>query len=218
MVPEGDYTITARGVDQHDQVTTTPTVRHAKVTHPAGNAAPVAKFTYVCPPSGQPTASKNICEFDGRTSTDENAATLSYAWTYTLNGVNSTTTGPKPIRTFTAPGTYTVQLIVTDEWGTPSAATTQQVTITEPSGNLAPTPVINPPACNGLVCNFSGVGSADPNPGDTFSYNWDFGDLTFSTSTSPSHTFAQSGTYTVKLTTTDGWGKAASTTRTVTVP
>jgi len=33
---------------------------------------------------------------------------------------------------------------------------------------VAPTPVINPPACAGLVCNLSGVGSADPNTADTF--------------------------------------------------
>ena len=41
------------------------------------------------------------------------------------------------------------------------------------------------------TCNFSSVGSADPNPGDTFSYLWNFGDGTAtSTSSSPSHTFA----------------------------
>jgi PKD repeat protein len=68
------------------------------------------------------------------------------------------------------------------------------------------------------VCNFSGVGSADSNVGDTFTYLWDFGDLTSSASTSPSKTFAAAGTYTVKLTTTDGWGKSSFVTRTVTVP
>ncbi len=60
------------------------------------------------------------------------------------------------------------------------------MTITEPAGNVAPTPVINPPACTGLVCNFSGVGSADPNTGDTFTYLWNFGDGT-ATSTLVGH-------------------------------
>ena len=78
--------------------------------------------------------------------------------------------------------------------------------------------MINPPVCSGLVCNLSGAGSADPNTGDTFTYRWDFGDGTaVSTSQAPNHTFPAAGTYTVTLTTTDGWGKAASITRQVTV-
>ena len=71
-----------------------------------------------------------------------------------------------------------------------SAPVSQTVTITEPPGNVAPTPVNNLPACSALVCNFSGVGSADSTVGDSFTYLWDFGDATpTSTSTSPSHTF-----------------------------
>jgi PKD repeat protein len=78
--------------------------------------------------------------------------------------------------------------------------------------------VINLPSCNGLVCNLSGVGSADTNAGDTFTYLWNFGDGTAtSTSSAMSHTFPAAGTYTVTLTTTDGWGKAASITRVVSV-
>ena len=84
---------------------------------------------------------------------------------------------------------------------------------------MAPNPVINPPACVNLLCNISGVGTGDPNTGDTFTYRWDLGDGTAqSTSTSPSHTFPAAGTYTVTLTTTDGWGKVGTTTRIVTVP
>jgi PKD domain len=85
-------------------------------------------------------------------------------------------------------------------------------------GNVAPTPVINQPACTALVCNLSGVGSADPNTGDTFTYLWNFGDGTpTGTSSAMSHTFPAAGTWTVTLTVTDGWGRAASTTRQVTV-
>ncbi len=217
VVPPGAYTISVRGMDNHDQVTAVPSVRHVTVTHPPGNTAPVAKFTNTCPAPGQAATATNVCEFDGRTSTDENAATLTYAWTYTL-GTSSTGTGPKPIRTFTAPGTYTVQLIVTDEWGIASAPVTKTVTITEPTNNVAPTPVLNPPSCSGLVCNFSGVGSVDSNVGDTFTYLWDFADGTpTSTSSAMAHTFPAAGTYVVRLTTTDGWGKASTVTRSVTV-
>jgi large repetitive protein len=92
------------------------------------------------------------------------------------------------------------------------------VTVSAPAGNAAPTPVIDPPACTGLVCNVSGVGLADPNTGDTFTYLWNFGDGTpTSSSSAMSHTFPAAGSYTVTLTVTDGWGRSNSTTRQVTV-
>ncbi len=206
VVPPGAYTIRVRGIDNHDQVTAVPSERHATVTHPPGNTAPVANFTISC--------LQNVCTYDGRSSTDENAATLAYSWNYG----NGTGSGPLPKRTYTTANTYTVTLTVTDEWGIASAPLSKTVTITEPTNNVAPTPVINPPSCSALVCNLSGVGSLDNNTGDTFTYLWNFGDATAtSSSTSPSHTFPAAGNYTVSLTTTDGWGKAATVTRVVSV-
>lgn len=205
VVPEGSYTVLVRGVDVHDLVTAVPAERHVSVTHPPGNTAPTASFTVSC--------AENVCTFDGRSSTDENAPTLTYSWVYG----NGSGTGPLPTRTYTAPGDYAVTLTVKDEWGL-TATATQTVTITEPSGNVAPTPVINPPACSGLVCNVSAVGSSDPNSGDVVRYLWDFGDGTpTSTASATAHTFPLAGTYTLTLTTTDGWGKSSTTTRQVTV-
>jgi large repetitive protein len=202
------YTVLVRAVDQHDQVTPVPLERHVTVTHPPGNQPPVASFTV----SGCPQT--NVCTFDARGSTDENAPTLSYTWNF---GNNTTGSGPLPTRTYTAAGTYSVVLTARDEWGA-TATATQTVTITEPTNNVPPEPVINPPSCAKLVCNISGVGSADPNTGDTFTYLWNFGDGTpTSTTSAVSHTFPSAGTYTVTLTVTDGWLKAKSTTRTVTV-
>jgi len=212
VVPPGAYTVRVRGVDNHDQATAIPSERHVTVTHPEGNTAPVANFTVSC--------NQNVCTYDGRSSTDENAATLTYAWNYG----NGTGSGPLPTRTYTSANTYTVTLTVKDEWGLTSAPATQTVTIVEPTNNVAPTPVINQPACSNLACNFSGVGSADPNVGDTFTYLWNFGYNNpttgvpaTSTSSAPAHTFPAAGAYTVTLTTTDGWRKANSVTRQVTV-
>ncbi len=206
VVPPGNYTVRVRGIDNHDQVTPVPSERHVTVTHPDGNNAPVADFSISC--------NQNDCTYDGRSSTDENAATLAYAWNYG----NGTGSGALPTRTYTTANTYTVTLTVTDEWGIASAPVSKTVTITEPTDNVAPTPVINPPACTSLTCNFSGVGSADSNAGDSFTYKWDFGNTAVSTSTSSavSRTFPGPGTYTVTLTTTDGWGKLNSVTRDVT--
>ena len=213
-MPPGDYTVKIRGIDNHDQATTPPAERHVTVTHPPGNTAPVADFTVSCPAPGQAATATNVCEFDGRTSTDENAATLAYSWNYG----NGTGSGALNTRTYTTANTYTVTLTVTDEWGATSAPVSKTVTITEPTDNVAPTTVFNPPSCRSLTCNFSGVGSADSNTGDTFAYKWDFGTTPASTSTSsaPSKTFPGAGTYTVTLTTTDGWGKASSETKVLT--
>ena len=174
------------------------------MTHPPNNP-PVATFTVSC--------AANVCTYDARGSTDENAATLTYSW----NFGNGSGSGPLPTRTYTSANTYTVSLTARDEWGVTSTAT-QIVIISEPPANAAPNAVLNPPACSGLSCNFSAVGSSDPNPGDTISYRWVWGDGTAnSTSTSPSHTFPSAGTCTVTLTVTDGWGRLTTVTRDVTV-
>jgi len=205
-IPNGAYTVRVRAVDNYGQVQPVSRDVHVTVSGPPGNVAPVASFTVSC--------TQNVCSFDGRGSTDENAPTLTYAWNF---GNGRTGTGPVPTHTYTSANTYTVTLTVRDEYGL-TGTTTGTVTIVEPAGNVAPTPVINPPSCVALVCNISGVGSADPNTGDTFTYLWNFGDGTpTSTSSAMSHTFPAAGTYTLTLTVTDGWGDAASTTRTVIV-
>ena len=64
----------------------------------------------------------------------------------------------------------------------------------------------------------SSAGTADSNTGDVITYAWDWGDGTpLGTGATPvAHRYAAAGTYIITLTATDGWGKAASTTRTVT--
>ena len=219
VVPPGAYTVKVRAIDQHDLVTTDPPARNVTVEHPPGNTAPVAvQADPVCPAPGQPVNPSNVCQFDAKSSTDENATTLTYQW----NFGNGTGTGPNPKRTYTAPGTYTVTVTATDEWGAVSAPVSKTVTITEPAGNVAPNPVINSPNCAGLTCNFSAVGTVDPNTGDAVTYLWNFGDPTTGvnntrTGSSGAHAFSAPGEYTVSLTATDGWGKATTITRLVTV-
>ena len=82
---------------------------------------------------------------------------------------------------YAADGTYTVTLTLTDAWGK-AASITRNVTITEPATNVAPTPVISPVACAARACTIYGVSSSDPN-GDTFTYLWNFGDGTATSTT-----------------------------------
>ncbi len=206
VIPDGAYRVRVRPIDNHDHF---PEYREVNVTvtGPTGNVAPVANGTVTC--------TANVCTFDGRGSTDENPSTLTYAWNF---GNGRTGSGALPTNTYTSAGTFTPTLTVRDEYGLTSLMTLPPVTIVEPASNQPPTAVITTPTCLGLTCNFSGATSSDPNPTDTRTYLWNFGDGgSTSTSSAPSRTFATAGTYTVSLAVTDGWGKSHTTTRTVTV-
>jgi glucose/arabinose dehydrogenase len=60
-----------------------------------------------------------------------------------------------------------------------------------------------------LSVNFSSAGSTDPE-GQNLTYLWAFGDSTTSTAANPTHTYAQSGQYTARLTVSDGIDTAQS--------
>jgi PKD repeat protein len=205
VIPPGAYTVLVRPTDHVDQIGETRTATGVVVNHPPNNA-PVA--------SGSVDCAQNVCEFDGTASTDENPTGLTYQWTY---GTAGSATGPKPVKTFTAPGTYDVTLTVKDEWGA-TASTVIPVSITTPTGNLAPAPQLTR-LCSGMSCAVSGAGTLDPNSGDVVSYSWNWGDGTSpSTGQTGSHAYLAPGTFTIQLTVTDGWGASATTSTQVTVP
>lgn len=100
--------------------------------------------------------------------------------------------------------------------GTSGGNFTDQFTITKPAGNLPPTADFTSTTA-ALVANFDAGNSTDPD-GLIASYSWDFGDGTPPGSgRTPQHTYANAGTYPVRLTVTDDDGVTASVTRDVTV-
>jgi PKD repeat protein len=206
VIPAGTYTVVVRPIDARDQIGEARTATGVLVTQPP-NAPPTAHVTYSC--------NQNVCTFDGRTSTDENASSLTYSWRF---GTQGTATGPLPTKTFTAPGSFPVTLTVTDEWRVSTTSGAQNVAIVEPPGNDAPVPTFAQ-SCIDLTCSVSGQGSVDPDPGDVIRYSWNWGDGTpLRTGASPAaHVYAAPGSYTITLTTTDGWGNSASTTRNLTL-
>ena len=207
IIPDGSYRVLVRPVDTHGQVPDLAREVTVTVSSPPGNTAPVA--------AGSVSCTENVCTFDGRASTDNNAATLSYEWDFGDGGDddNALTTN-----TYTTPGDFVPTLTVTDEYGLVSTVTLAPITIVEPAGNLAPTAVSTTPTCVGLVCSFSGASSTDPNETDDLGFAWDFGDgVGTDDDDSPSYTFAAAGTYTVTLTVTDGWGRTGTDTVNVTV-
>jgi glucose/arabinose dehydrogenase len=84
-------------------------------------------------------------------------------------------------------------------------------------GNASPSAVLGATPTSGLTplrVQFQASGSTDPD-GDALSYEWDFGDGTHSTARDPEHTYTERGTYTARLTVSDGRG--LSDTETVTI-
>jgi glucose/arabinose dehydrogenase len=86
------------------------------------------------------------------------------------------------------------------------------------SGNQPPVAVASANPTSGpapLAVTFSSAGSSDPE-GQTLSYAWTFGDGGTSTAANPSHTYTQAGSYTARLTVSDGTNSALSPTITIT--
>src|SRR4029077_21156084 len=102
---------------------------------------------------------------------------------------------------YTAGGTDTVRVTVTDkDNGVGSAKTPVPVTV-DPSPPTASAG--GPYAGNeGAAVTFNGSGSSDPQ-GSALTYAWTFGDGTTRTGASPTHVYADNGSYTVSLTVTD---------------
>lgn len=72
-----------------------------------------------------------------------------------------------------------------------------------PPDNQPPVSVISTPVVSGLTVALDGSGSSDPD-GDVISHSWDLGDGQSATGVNPSHTYAVGGTYTIRLTVSDG--------------
>ncbi len=168
------------------------------------NAAPTAAFS---------STSKDLkASFDGTGSTDSDGTIASYSWDFGDNTTNGT--GASPDHTYSAAGTYTVKLTVTDDGGA-TASVSHDVTVTAPV-NAPPTAAFTSSSSD-LKATFDGTGSTDSD-GTIASYSWDYGDNSAADSGSkPSHTYATAGTYTVKLTVTDDGGATDSVSHDVTV-
>ncbi len=128
-------------------------------------------------------------------------------------GDGNTATGNSVTHSYSQSGTYTVTFTATNEGSTDSGTCTVRV--------------IAPPEIVTITANKTTVSTCDDDPSITFSanvrgdapltYRWDFGDGTpTSNQASPTHTYANVGTYTVTLTLSNAGG-SDSRTMTVTV-
>ena len=129
-------------------------------------------------------------------------------WTF---GDGGTGLSPNWTHTYSAAGTYTVELRVDDRFEASTISKPVTVAVNQP-----PTAAFTS-SCPLLSCTFTD-GSTDAD-GRVVAWSWDFGDGATSTSQNPSHTYDAGATriYTVRLTVTDDGGKTASVSTSVTV-
>ncbi len=160
------------------------------MSKPLTVAAPVASFS-ADKASGTAPVTVNFAD----TSTGTIA---SRAWDL---GDGTTSTAQSVAKTYSAAGSYTVKLTVTNASGSSTATKTISATASAPVANFiaSPTSGIAP-----LSVTFS-----NSSTGTVASYSWNFGDNTTSTVQNPTKTYSNSGTYTVTMTATGPSGSSA---------
>jgi len=171
-------------------------------------APPICLFSII---PASPTV-YDIVTFDASDSHDPDGGGLSYNWMF---GDGGTASGRVAEYQFMNGGTYTIYLAVQDDEGQTSSCE-QTLVVEGPAAAFTYSPH-NPTTQDGVQFHDQSHDLA----GDIVSWSWDFGDEGFSSDQHPLHTFAEPGTYLVRLTiTSDGPGQQSAThsaTRTVQV-
>ena len=158
---------------------------------------------------------------DGSASSDlNNDYPLAYAWRITSAPAGSTAslagdTTATPSLTPDKPGSYTVELIVTDSRGLSSTPDTAMVTAlnSAPVARAGSDQTVDA----GATAQLAGAASSDPN-GDPLTYQWTMGtkpagssaSLSGATSSAPSFVADASGEYVITLVVTDPYGASSS--------
>lgn len=174
---------------------------------PTPNNPPVADFSFQ-PATGSAPLTVN---FDAGASTDPDGTIAAYDWIF---GDGQTASGRTVVHTFQTPGTFTNSLTVTDNLG----ATNTKVKNLEVI-NKAPVPAFtmsSPSLIVTVKIDFDAGSSYDPD-GTIAHYDWIFGDGWSAQGQRFSRVFTRPGTYVLKLTVTDNFGKKASLTKTFTL-
>ena len=187
---------------------------------PASSADLKADFSIspTDPTSGQ------LVTFNANLSVAPGALITSYDWDFG-DGVivNGQTSFVITHTYFTVTGnTFTPRLTVHDSVGRTNTNATHTVAVKAGTDPVARFTVSPNPATVGAVVTFDGVASTPTAPKTISFYQWDFGDgsaivTTTAPTTSTTHSYAATGTYTIRLTVIDSAGLSAATTHTLLV-
>jgi PKD repeat protein len=196
---QGTYTVTLTVTDgDGGSATATETVV-------VGNAAPVITSTTI--PSNGVEGSPLSLSAAG---TDVAADPLTWSWNF---GDSTSGSGSSVSHTWVEDGTYTVTVTLSDgDGGTDTATGT--VTIANAAPVISATTFGS--GDEGDVIPFS-VAFTDAGLLDTHTIAWDFGDSSSGAGSSPTHVYADDGSYTVTVTVTDDEGATDTATGTAVI-
>ncbi len=202
----GTYTATFKATDK-DGASSTKSVT---ITVGVTNKPPTASAS-ASPTSGiAPLA----VQFTG-SGTDSDGSISSYSWDF---GDGTTSAEQNPSKTFSAAGSYTITLTVTDNGGATGKSTTV-VSATNPPTNQSPTATLSSDVTSGttpLTVSFT-VGYTDPESA-AGTYSLSAGDnsaaktgsINSGATATVSVTYSTAGTYTATVTVTDNLGATAT--------
>jgi PKD repeat protein len=179
------------------------------VTHSVSvTAGPVANYSFT-----QNTCFGSTVQFTDNSQTNGAGAISSWLWNFNdpTSGANNTSTQPNPSHIFTAAGTYSVTLTITNINGCTNAVSKSVVIVALPVANFTATA-----PCLGTATTFTDT--SIPNATSIATWDWDFGDgSVHATTQNPTHTFALAGSHSVILTVTNSNGCVHAITKTVQV-
>jgi|GEM_PF-1995069 len=160
------------------------------------NMPPVAEFSE----SASIVYTGEVIDFDASGSYDIDGYIVSYSWDF---GDENTDSGVTVSHSYVDDGEYTVTLRVVDNRGATGSKTAVMLVKNRP-----PVAALTTSATildKKEIVTFNASGSYDPD-GTIIAYSWDFGDGITATGVNVSHSYPESGAYTVTLTVTDDDG------------
>jgi gliding motility-associated-like protein len=158
------------------------------------NPSPVAAFTIA-------DDCMNIAANINNTSSITSGSIATYAWNF---GDGNTSSSQNPNYTYTADGTYTVNLIVTSNLGCTDTFTTPTIryAIPTPDFTVSDVCVYDPISLN----ETSSINAPDV----LTSWNWDLGDGNTGAGATANYTYANAGTYNINMVVTSANGCSAN--------
>jgi PKD repeat protein len=161
----------------------------AYITLPINVIGPIANFSSPTPASCAPS----VVEFF-----DNSTSAVSWLWDF---GDNTQSTIPNPVKLYDLPGTYTIQLIVTNANGCSDTLIRQDyVTVLGPATSFTASSISS---CLGNSIQFTDLSNG------AVEWEWNFGEGTTSTDQNPTFSYDEEGTYVVTLFSKDTIGCSA---------